>query len=100
MKNATFEGIKPNVLGFFRIGFRFERFPGQSADFGQKWHFEFLTRNRFAWERGMSCLGTRNRLAWDQGTVFRGNEELSLLGNEESSCAGTRNHPTCTPEKN
>ena len=31
MENASFEGIKPNVPGFFRIGFRFERIPGRSA---------------------------------------------------------------------
>ena len=30
-ENATFEGIKPIVLGFFRIGIRFERIPGRSA---------------------------------------------------------------------
>ena len=30
-QNATFEGIKPNVPGFFRIGFRFEKIPGPSA---------------------------------------------------------------------
>ena len=42
MNNATFEGIKPNVPRFFRIGFRFERIPGRSASFLQKWHFAFL----------------------------------------------------------
>ena len=31
LENAIFEGIKPNVLGFFRVGFRFERIPGRSA---------------------------------------------------------------------
>ena len=31
IQNATFEGIKPIVPGFFRIGFRFERIPGRSA---------------------------------------------------------------------
>ena len=31
MRNATFEGIKPNVPGFFRIGIRFERISGRSA---------------------------------------------------------------------
>ena len=30
-RNATFEGIKPIVPGFFRIGIRFERIPGRSA---------------------------------------------------------------------
>ena len=30
-QNATFEGIEPNVLGFFRIGIRFERISGRSA---------------------------------------------------------------------
>ena len=41
-QNATFEGIKPNVPGFFRIGIRFERISGRSAQFLQKWHFSFL----------------------------------------------------------
>ena len=36
IQNATFEGIKPIVPGFFRIGFRFERIPGRSAYFFQK----------------------------------------------------------------
>ena len=31
MQKATFWRIKPNVPGFFRIGFRFERIPGRSA---------------------------------------------------------------------
>ena len=31
IQNATFEGIKPIVPGFFRIGFRFERILGRSA---------------------------------------------------------------------
>ena len=30
-QNATFEGIKPNVPGFFRIRIQFERFSGRSA---------------------------------------------------------------------
>ena len=29
VKNANFEGIKPNVPRFFRIGFRLERIPGR-----------------------------------------------------------------------
>ena len=36
-RNATFEGIKPIVPGFFRIGIRFERIPGRLASFSQKW---------------------------------------------------------------
>ena len=36
-ENATFEGIKPNVPRFFRIGFRFERILGHSAYFTEKW---------------------------------------------------------------
>ena len=41
-KNATFEEMKPNVPEFFRIGFRFERIPGRSASFLQKWRFDFF----------------------------------------------------------
>ena len=40
--NAICEGIKPILPGFFRIGFRFERIPGRSAQFLQKWRFEFF----------------------------------------------------------
>ena len=40
---ATFEGIKPIVLGFFRIGIRFERILGRSPQFLQKWRFEIFT---------------------------------------------------------
>ena len=41
-QNATFEGMKPNVPEFFRIGIRFERIPGRSASLLQKWRFDFL----------------------------------------------------------
>ena len=41
-QNVTFEGIKPIVPGFFRIGIRFERISGRSAQFLQKLHFSFL----------------------------------------------------------
>ena len=41
-QNATFERIKPNVPGFFRIGIQFERISGRSASFLQKLHFSFL----------------------------------------------------------
>ena len=47
MENATFEGIKPNVPGFFRIGVRFERILGRLAEFLQKWRFVFFRFDRF-----------------------------------------------------
>ena len=33
---ASFEGIKPIVPGFFRIGIQFERIPGRSTQFAEK----------------------------------------------------------------
>ena len=47
MKNAIFEGIKPNVPRFFRIGIRFERILGRWAQFLQKLHFAFFRFDRF-----------------------------------------------------
>ena len=39
---ATFGRIEPIVPEFFRIGFRFERIPGRSAEFLRKWSFEIF----------------------------------------------------------
>ena len=37
IQNAIFERIKPIIPGFVRIRFRFERIPGRSIKFDQKW---------------------------------------------------------------
>ena len=42
LQNAIFGQISPIVPTFFRIGIRFERIPGRSAQFAQNWHFSFL----------------------------------------------------------
>ena len=66
-QNATFEGMKPNVPEFFRIGIRFERIPGRSASSLQKWHFfvlpllgELSTSSRDSWESDSDSNASRD----------------------------------------
>jgi len=40
--STTFGRMERIVPGFFRIGIRFERIPGRSAQFAQKCHFEIF----------------------------------------------------------
>ena len=42
VQNATFVRVKPIIPRFLRIGFQFERTPGRSAQFIQKWRLIFL----------------------------------------------------------